>query len=132
MSTPESWGHNQVPACACLSSQPPFPALTDLPLSPLSGTDTLGHDVPPAAVCAGTACVTGPSLLQLFHVSVRHRRRSDVSGEIQLAALWWQIRVITARPVKETPYGHRSLYERKCSRSFCPQDAKSPHTFLLR
>lgn len=30
---------------------------------------------------------------------------SDVSGEIQLAALWWQILVITARPVKETLYG---------------------------
>lgn len=67
VSTPESWGHSQVPACTRLSSQPPRQALTDfLPLPSLAGTDALGHDAPPAAVCSGTAGVTGLSLIQLF------------------------------------------------------------------
>nr|XP_008541954.1 PREDICTED: microtubule-associated protein 1S-like [Equus przewalskii] len=34
------------------------------------GTDALGHDAPPTAVCSGAACVTEPSLLQLFHECV--------------------------------------------------------------
>lgn len=60
---------------ASLSSRPPPLALTDLPLSSLAGTDALGHDAPPTAVCSGPACVTEPSLLQLFHVSIRLERR---------------------------------------------------------
>lgn len=52
------------------SSWPLSPALTDLPLSPLAGTDVLGHDALPTTVCSGTACVTEPLLPQLFHVSV--------------------------------------------------------------
>lgn len=60
---------------ASLSSRPPPLALTDLPLSSLAGTDALGHDAPPTAVCSGAACVTEPSLLQLFHVSIRLGRR---------------------------------------------------------
>ena len=67
VSTPESWGHSQMPECTHPSSQPPPPALTDLlPLPSLAGTDALGHDAPPAAVCSGTAGVTGLSLIQLF------------------------------------------------------------------
>lgn len=55
-----------------LLASPAPPALTDLPPSSLAGTDALGHDAPPAAVCSGAACVTGPSLLHLLHVSARH------------------------------------------------------------
>ena len=61
-----------------LSASPP--TLTDLlPLPSLAGTDALGHDAPSAAVCF-TAGVTGLSLVQLVHVSVRHGRRCLGAG----------------------------------------------------
>lgn len=75
------WGHplqslgvttSASTSLSVLLASPAPPALTDLPPSSLAGTDALGHDAPPAAVCSGAACVTGPSLLHLLRVSARH------------------------------------------------------------
>ncbi|EPY82546.1 hypothetical protein CB1_000644005 [Camelus ferus] len=51
-------------ACRGALAEPP---VVSRERCPRPRTDALGHDAPPAAVCPGTACVTGPSLLQLFH-----------------------------------------------------------------
>nr|XP_054966996.1 protein FAM163A isoform X2 [Pan paniscus] len=57
-----------------LSSLPPAQELLfyhwpGLKFEVLTGTDALGHDVPPTAVCSGVARVTESLLLQLFHES---------------------------------------------------------------
>ncbi|XP_024206107.1 uncharacterized protein FAM163A isoform X1 [Pan troglodytes] len=66
-----------------LSSLPPAQELLfyhwpGLKFEVLTGTDALGHDVPPTAVCSGVARVTESLLLQLFHSLMG--RRADDSG----------------------------------------------------
>lgn len=126
VSTPASWGHNQVPARACPSSWPPVQLSLIFPFS-LAETDALGHDVPPAAVCPGAACVTEPLLPQLFHVSVRHRPTPVPPGE-EVWALggercWWgrssRVVVTEGRP-------QVSLVGTRFVLSGCPQSLSRP------
>ncbi|XP_024649431.1 uncharacterized protein [Macaca nemestrina] len=85
-----SWKHLRwAPHVPLLSTSPCslFPTTTQellfyhlpgLKFGVLTGTDALGHDAPPPAVCSGVACVTEPPLLQLFHSLMG--RRADDSG----------------------------------------------------
>lgn len=79
---PPLWGTSIHSLGVCPSSGPPPPALTDLPLSSLAGTDALGHDAPPTSVCSDAARVTEPSLSQLFPVSVSCRLTLSHQGKV--------------------------------------------------